>query len=117
MSDWKEISGVNVADVDKNQDSYDAFHNLGDLYADQGKMIEAEKMYQRALDEYEKAWGPEHTSTLNTVNNLGNLYKNQGKLMKAKKMYQRTLKEYEMLRDSTHSSTKGIRHNLSNLSI
>jgi len=51
VSDWKEISGVNVADVDKNQDSYDAFHNLGDLYADQGKMIEAEKMYQRALDE------------------------------------------------------------------
>ncbi|KAF2258627.1 hypothetical protein CC78DRAFT_586912 [Lojkania enalia] len=37
-------------------------------------------MYQRALEGYEKAWGPDHTSTLSIVNNLGNLYKNQGKL-------------------------------------
>ncbi len=43
-------------------------------------MDEAEKMYQRALQGQEKAWGPEHTSTLNTVNNLGNLYAKQGKL-------------------------------------
>ena len=50
--------------------SNDSFHNLGDLYADQGKMDEAEKMYQRALQGYEKAWGPEHTSTLRTLNNL-----------------------------------------------
>ncbi len=28
----------------------DAFHNLDVLYADQGKPIEAEKMYRRALD-------------------------------------------------------------------
>ena len=33
-------------------------HSLG------GKMDEAEKMYQRALQGKEKAWGPEHTSTL-----------------------------------------------------
>jgi hypothetical protein len=44
-------------------------------------------MYQRALQGYEKAWGPEHTSTLNTVNNLGNLYKNLGRLDEAEKMY------------------------------
>jgi len=42
-----------------------------------GKLVEAEQMYHRALRGYEKAWGPEHTSTLDTVNNLGNLYKNQ----------------------------------------
>ena len=75
MSDWKEISGVNVADVDKNQDSYDAFHNLGDLYADQGKLIEAEKMYQRALDGYERLRGPIHPSTKRIRRNLSNLGK------------------------------------------
>jgi Zinc finger, ZZ type len=32
-------------------------------------------MYQRALQGYEKAWGPDHTSTLNTVYNLGLLYR------------------------------------------
>src|SRR5205809_387309 len=45
-------------------------HNLGDLYRDQGKLAEAEAMYQRALAGNEKALGPEHTSTLTTVDNL-----------------------------------------------
>jgi tetratricopeptide (TPR) repeat protein len=70
-------------------------HNLGLLYADQGKLAEAEHMYQRALQGYEKAWGPEHTSTLDTVNNLANLYADQGKLAEAEHMYQRALQGYE----------------------
>ncbi|PVH70492.1 hypothetical protein DL98DRAFT_135890 [Cadophora sp. DSE1049] len=52
-------------------------------------------MYQRALQGKEKAWGPEHTSTLNTVNNLAALYANQGKLVEAEQMYQRALQGYE----------------------
>jgi tetratricopeptide (TPR) repeat protein len=47
---------------------------LGLLYADQGKLAEAEAMYTRALQGKEEALGPKHTSTLLTVNNLGNLY-------------------------------------------
>ncbi len=62
-------------------------NNLGNLYADQGKMQEAEAMYRRALEGYEKAWGPEHTSTLDTVNNLAILYKNQCKLEEAEAIY------------------------------
>ncbi len=69
----------------------------------------------RALRGYEKAWGLEHISTLDTVNNLGNLYSNQGKLVEAEKMYQRALEGYERLRVPTHPSTKGIRRNLSSL--
>jgi tetratricopeptide (TPR) repeat protein len=49
-------------------------NNLGNLYVNQGKLVEAEQMYQRALQGYEKELEPEHTSTLNTVNNLGVLY-------------------------------------------
>jgi tetratricopeptide (TPR) repeat protein len=49
-------------------------HQLGILYTSQGKLDEAEQMYQRALQGKEKAWGPDHTSTLDTVNNLGLLY-------------------------------------------
>jgi hypothetical protein len=37
-------------------------------------------MYIRALQGYEEALGPKHTSTLQTVNNQGNLYADQGKL-------------------------------------
>ena len=87
----------------------------GVLLADQGKLAEAEKMYQRALEGYEKAWGPEHTSTLDTVNNLGNLYKNQGKMDEAKKMYQRALTGYKKVEDLNHPMTKQIIQNLSNV--
>jgi len=52
-------------------------------------MKEAEDMYLRALTGYEKAWGSEHTSTLNTVNNLGNLYSDQGKMKEAEDTFQR----------------------------
>ena len=51
-------------------------NNLGNLYKEQGKRDEAEKMYQRALEGYEKALGAKHPSTLGTVNNLGRLYVN-----------------------------------------
>ena len=91
----QQLPAINVLDASRDHDSDHAFHNLGILYADQGKLAEAEKMYQRALDGKEKAWGPEHTLTLNTVNNLGLLYADQGKLAEAEKMYQWALDGYE----------------------
>src|SRR6266576_506723 len=90
-------------------------YNLGLLYADQGKLDEAEKMYQRALQGKEKAWGPDHTSTLNTVNNLGVLYANQGKLDEAEKMYQRALQGYEKAWGPDHTSTLNTVNNLGRL--
>ncbi|TVY17528.1 Vegetative incompatibility protein HET-E-1, partial [Lachnellula arida] len=72
-----------------------AFHYLGNLYSDQGKLAEAEKMYIQALQGTEEALGPDHTSTLDTVNNLGLLYADQGKLAEAEKMYVRALQGYE----------------------
>jgi hypothetical protein len=69
-------------------------NNLGVLYANLGRLDEAEKMYQQALQGYEKVWGPEYTSTLNTVNNLGILYAILGWLDKAEKMYRRALAGY-----------------------
>ncbi len=112
----QQLSTVNVPSATEDQDIDHAFHNLGLLYADQGKMAEAEKMYQRALEGYEKAWGPEHTSTLGTVNNLGILYKNQGKLAEAEKMYQRALKGYKKALGLEHTSTVTIAENLRRLS-
>ncbi|PQE10720.1 hypothetical protein CJF32_00009819 [Rutstroemia sp. NJR-2017a WRK4] len=87
-------------------------HNLGLLYADQGKLVEAEQMYQRALQDYEKTWGPEHTSTLDTVNNLGNLYTDQGKLVEAEQMYQRALQGYEKVWGPEYMSTLHVVNNL-----
>ena len=67
------------------------------LYSNQGRLAEAEKMYERALKECEKALGAEHPSTLDTVNNFGNLYRDQGKLAEAEKMYVRALGEKALL--------------------
>ena len=87
-------------------------NGLGILYANQGKLDEAEKMYQRALQGYEKAWGPDHTSTLDTVHNLGILYADQGKLDEAEKMYQRALQGKEKAWGPDHTSTLDTVNNL-----
>ncbi|KAH7016085.1 kinesin light chain 1 [Microdochium trichocladiopsis] len=87
-------------------------HNLGILYNEQGKLGEAEKMYLRALHGHEIALGPDHTSTLGTVNNLGNLYADQGKLGEAEKMYLRALHGYERALGPDHTSTLGTVNNL-----
>jgi hypothetical protein len=41
-------------------------NNLGNLYANQGKLDKAEQIYRLALQGFEKAWSLEHTS-LRTV--------------------------------------------------
>jgi tetratricopeptide (TPR) repeat protein len=69
-------------------------YSFGYMCSNQGRLDEAEKMYQQALAGKEKAWGPEHTSTLDMVNNLGLLYANLGQLDEAEKMYQRALAGY-----------------------
>ncbi len=66
-------------------------NNLGIFYQKQGKMVGAKARYLRALTGKEKAWGPDHTSTLDTVNNLGILYQEQGKMAEAETMYLRAL--------------------------
>jgi tetratricopeptide (TPR) repeat protein len=90
----------------------DECYNLGLLYATQGDLVEAEQMYKRALQGKEKAWGPDHTSTLNTVNNLGNLYRAQGKLVEAEQMYQRALQGKEKAWGPDHTSTLNTVNNL-----
>jgi tetratricopeptide (TPR) repeat protein len=70
-----------------------SFYSLGYLLYDEDRQ-QAEQMYQRALAGREKAWGPDHTETLDTVNNLGHLYADLGKLEQAEQMLQRALAGY-----------------------
>ena len=88
-----------------------ACHELERLYYSQGKLVKAEQMYRRALQGKEKAWGAEHTSTLDTVNNLGLLYADQGKLVEAEQMYRRALQGYEKARSPDHPTTQLIGRN------
>jgi tetratricopeptide (TPR) repeat protein len=90
----------------------DTVNNLGILYANQGKLAEAEQMYERALRGFEKAWGAKHTATLDTVNSLGVLYANQGKLADAERMCQRALRGKEKAWGPEHKSTLRTVNNL-----
>jgi Tfp pilus assembly protein PilF len=74
-------------------------------------------MYQRALVGCEKALGPDHTSTLDTVNNLGLLYSDQGKPQEAEEMYQRALTGYERALGPDHSTTRRLVDRLNALGI
>ncbi|KAI9874601.1 MAG: hypothetical protein M1830_009576 [Pleopsidium flavum] len=105
--------GLCLRSMETEIDSY-ALSNLGVLYKAQGKLAEAEVMYQQALTGYEKMLGPEHKSRLDTINDLGNLYANQGKLMKAEVMYQQALTGYKVL-GPEHASTLDIVNNLGGL--
>ena len=70
-------------------------NNLGNLFADQGKLKEAESMFQRALKGYEEALGSELVKTyvpaLNTVENLARLYQVMGKATQAEHMYKQAI--------------------------
>jgi tetratricopeptide (TPR) repeat protein len=90
----------------------DATHCLGYLYADQGKLKEAEEMYQQALAGNEKALGLDHTSTLVMVNNLGVLYTDQDKLAEAEAMHLRALAVFEKALGPDHTLTLATVGNL-----
>ena len=73
-------------------------------------------MYRRALAGYEKALGPDHTSTLSTVNNLGTLYVTKASWIEAEKMYRRALAGKEKALGPDHTSTLNTVNNLGSLS-
>jgi hypothetical protein len=53
-------------------------------------------MYVRALAGYEKALGPDHTSTLSTVNNLG-------QIVSKDRVVQHPVREASMFRDCSQN--------------
>ena len=102
----REVIDWNVIDMED-------MHRIGYLDSMMGSLKEAEAMYVRALKRKEKAWGTEHTSTLDTVNNLGNLYKDQGKMAEAEEMYVRALKGFMKIYNANHPRVLLVTSNLS----
>lgn len=82
-----------------------AIYYLGSLYLDQGKLVEAEAMFVRALQGHEETFGRKHPWTLVAVQNLGVVYMHQGKLAEAEAMHDRALQGYEETLGRNHLST------------
>lgn len=86
--------------------------SLGNLYLDQDKLGEAEQMYERALQGYEKALGHEQINTyipaLNTAQNLAMLYVEIGRADKTEDMYSRALYGLEAVFGRSSKRCQGI---------
>ena len=63
----------------EHPDTLVSVNNLALLYEAQGRYGEAEPLYRRALEAYERVLGKEHPDTLISVNNLAGLYQAQGR--------------------------------------
>ncbi|KAL4787743.1 hypothetical protein BJX76DRAFT_354003 [Aspergillus varians] len=87
-------------------------HSLGKLYTDQGRIIEAEELYEQALQAPENSDGQDHTLTLNTLNNLAFLYVGDGRLNEAETLFKRSLQGKEKAWGRAHKSTVETINNL-----
>src|SRR5260221_558986 len=104
---WGEVESLNLGDQ-----FLEAHLTFGNFYRIHGRHQDAKVMFELALAGYEKAWGTEHPSTLDTVNNLGNLYSDQGRYKVAEMMYKRALAGYEKAWGPEHTSTLKTVNNL-----
>lgn len=105
----------NELGLPQDRELLSALHSLGRLFWFQGRLKEAEEMYERALAGREKVLGPDDISTLDTVHNIGVLYHDQGRLDEAEKMYQQALTGYQKVLGPDHLSTLSTVQNLGNL--
>ncbi|OLN96972.1 Nephrocystin-3-like protein 2 [Colletotrichum chlorophyti] len=103
---------IKIAATGAGEEEAWMFHKLGNLYSAQGRLKEAEAMYERSLQGKEKALGPDHTSTLDTVSNIGFLYLRQGRLKEAEAIYKRALQGKEKALGPDHTSTLDTVNNL-----
>lgn len=68
---------------------------LAELYHDDGRWAEAEKLYARCMDLRTIGLGPEHPDTLNSIANLALTYRDQGKWLKAEGLQTLVMKARE----------------------
>jgi len=88
---------------------------------DRGKLGEAEKMYLRALEGYEKAVGPRDTLTfipvLNTIWGLASLFDRQDKVAEAGAMHSKALSGYHKVFGNDHPRCQTLREKLNKASL
>ncbi|KAK3643209.1 hypothetical protein LTR56_010356 [Elasticomyces elasticus] len=95
-------------------------NNIGVLYAEQGRMKEAEEMYWRALRGNLEAWVLRYTPTsmtTTTLDNLGRLYADQGKMKEAEEMHLRALSIGEKVWGPVPATTTSSLITIKNLGI
>ena len=89
-----------------------ALSHLAQVYVTQGKLVEAEPLYLRALAIYQARRGPAHMDVAATLNNLGILHKMHGQYAAAEPYLTRALAIKEQLLGPNDSEVGLSAHNL-----
>ncbi|KAF4624367.1 hypothetical protein G7Y89_g13802 [Cudoniella acicularis] len=117
----RALKGLEDALGPKHTSTLLTVHNLGLLYTNQGKLAEAEAMYNRALQGYEHALGPDLMSSyipaLNTMFAFGDLFSQTDRKDMAKTMYTRALSGYAAVRGASSDICKDLEGRLQTLQL
>jgi CHAT domain-containing protein len=89
-------------------------NNLGLVYWDQGKYVEAEEFLKHALVTREQALGATHADVGTTLNNLALVYRDQGKYSEAEALFKRALSIREQALGTGHPN---VARSLNNMAI
>src|SRR5690349_20052792 len=104
-----EKSGREDTDLAKS------WNNLATLYYDLGRYPEAEKLYQRSVDLWEKLLGPEDLVLSQGLNNLGVLYLKMGRFKGSESIERRVLAIREKILKPDDRDLAEILNNLAEL--
>jgi len=94
---------------------YTSFNNLARLHAAQGRWGEAEKLYRKALEFGEKAFGRKHEFTLVSINGLAVVCKSTWQYREAEKLLDEALQMRKEIFGLEHEHTLNSMNNLGNL--
>jgi hypothetical protein len=102
-------------DLTDRREEWDKIAELGRWFHEKMLWDDAEALYRRALEGYEKALGTEHPYTLTSVTDLGNLLYNKGDYEGAEVLYRRALQGIEKALGTEHLYTLTIVSDLGSL--
>ncbi|XPM60929.2 MAG: tetratricopeptide repeat protein [Leptolyngbya sp. IPPAS B-1204] len=83
-----------------------SLNNLALLYESQGRYSEAEPLYLRALEIWERQLGADHPAVAISLSNLGLLYVNLERYAEVESLYVRALQIFQARFDDQHPYTQ-----------
>jgi Tfp pilus assembly protein PilF len=87
-------------------------NKLGELCRVEGRPGEAEKLWKRAIRNWETTFGPEHPISASALNNLGMLYSDQGRVDEAEALFRRALAIQQKAFGAEHPDVARMMNNL-----
>ena len=70
----------------------DSYHNIADVYSDQGELNKALNYYNKSLSIRLNCFGEDHPDFADSYNNIGNLYKDKCEFDKALNLFNKSLR-------------------------